>query len=106
MPAASAYQEKFPGADVNFEDILGPRSGVESNAAAMLELEKLLRTIVPAHMAGSDAAGRDWVKIYKGLDDKLPRAPVEEKYYYPQFLFRRKPKPSRSAWWQSARHTW
>ena len=49
-------------------------------------MEKLLTTIFPAHVAGSDAAGRDWVKICKVLSDKLPRALVEYKYYYPQFL--------------------
>ena len=85
MSAATAYQEKFPGADVDLEAILETSSGVESGAAVK-ELEKLLTTIFPAHMAGSDAAGRDWVKICKVLSDKLPRALVEDKHYYPQFL--------------------
>jgi hypothetical protein len=63
MSAASAYKEKWPGAEIGLESILGAAIGAESDGAAVRELKKLLTTIVPARMAGSDAASRDLVKI-------------------------------------------
>ena len=69
MSAASAYEEKWPGAEIDLESILGAVIGAESDGAAVRELKKLLTTIVPARMAGSDAASRDLVKICTIMND-------------------------------------
>ena len=42
MSAASAYKEKWPGAEIDLESILGAVIGAESDGAAVRELKKLL----------------------------------------------------------------
>ena len=75
MSAASAYNEKWPGAEIDLGSILGSGARAESDAAALKlkELEELLTTILPARMAGSDAASRDLVKICTIMNDIVKR---------------------------------
>ena len=74
MSAASAYQEMWPGADSGVESILG----ADSDEVVLAKLHDLQVAILPAHLAGSDAAGRDWEKICKLKSDlQEKKIPVE-----------------------------
>ena len=91
MSAASAYEEKWPGTEIDLESIVEAEAGEESDEAAVRELKKLLTTILPARMAGSEAASRDLVKVctimnnivdrmgaVEALPERVSPAPLEE----------------------------
>ena len=73
MASAQAYQERWPQASVSLDTVLGNTVG-DSAEDVLNKLQELLLAILPAHMAGSDAAGRDWEKICRLRSDVRKKA--------------------------------
>ena len=69
---SAAYCEKWPGANVSVQDILGSSVGVDDDETAS-KLQEMMLAIVPAHMAGDSAASRDLAKINKLWNDLLDK---------------------------------
>ncbi len=73
MASAQAYQERWPEASVDLETVLG-NAGDDNDEEVLCKLRALLVAILPAHMEGCEAAGRDWVKICQLRSDVRKKA--------------------------------